>query len=808
MKTIARIFVFVILTNVALSQWDIRTNYDFVRQFTSDGNKMYMGRNNGMTVYDFNTKVSKPLTSLNSELPGNYINSFMQMPDNTILISTNGGLALIENGEITRNKPICTSYPDNDARDLYKDSSGNIWTFSSHKVHKYSNGVWKTYDISDSITYRFDIAKLLLHKDQCWVLFNDNTKTETVYYYSNVRDEYLKIAVIADSGIIRTFQTVEDFPYRQGSVSLISIGEDVYLKNATAIYKYHDSTWIYTTIFLNAPFEPFWLSDLYLDNNNNMWTIVRDEFTNTAHPASYNINTGITTQHLTTENETYIAGMTMLEDGTIIAFTRFNLYFYNDTGWTRKKSSELGIPDSVYFTFPVLVNGKLYTIISYSPKIETKNLVGTIICLDDGTQIPPISKGFPYSTITQFGIKKDGKGMFIGRYSFSEPYQYEAESGFVEPDMVSNVSIIKPCKDGYVYFTSQRVTGPSGTTPYLTTWEGNDLIKRDMGFFEKKPEIVDFDVKDNYLVALGNYLYENDSLNYYFSSYISVYNTADGTLLNYDRNNSCMPDYYYIRDGYFMFGMDTVASTVTVDNNLNIWIFTWESLIKFNQSDCKIYDIPIYDSTKKYKIYFNTFYHDSNSNQLIGSYAHENYVFHNNIYFFDIATETWDSINVADAGFIGNYVTHKKLLDNNVWACDDLGYMYKYVGKGNFTPYNLRVNGKPNLGFRINDFSIDANNYLHLGTDIGLLTNKTILTGVEDNTIIDVSNVSVHPNPATDFIRIYSNEDLTDNKIEIYSVIGNKVIETEFKDRIDVSGLSAGVYFLFVNNKIYKFVKI
>jgi len=96
MKLLIKFLFLVILTNIAFSQWELRTNYDNIRQFASDGNKMYIGRNNGMTVYDLNTKESVNLTSLNSELPGNYINTLMPMPDNTILISTNGGLALIK----------------------------------------------------------------------------------------------------------------------------------------------------------------------------------------------------------------------------------------------------------------------------------------------------------------------------------------------------------------------------------------------------------------------------------------------------------------------------------------------------------------------------------------------------------------------------------------------------------------------------------------------------------------------------------------------------------------------------------------
>src|SRR3989339_707503 len=721
MKLLIKFLFLVILTNIAFSQWELRTNYDNIRQFASDGNKMYIGRNNGMTVYDLNTKESVNLTSLNSELPGNYINTLMPMPDNTILISTNGGLALIENGIITKDKPICTSYPDNDARDLYKDSSGNIWTFSSHKVHKYSNGIWKTFDLSDSVKYAFDLSKLYIFGDKVWALFNDNTKTDTKYYFSDKINEYIKISIIADTGIVRTFQTIEEFPYYDmfnygAFVSLAGANEDVFLKNLNGVYVYNDSSWTMSYTFEINSLTLVESQPLITDKEGNIWCTASNYDHTIAHPICYDIKTGIVTEHLKDADDKFIYILSILDDGTIVAYSSKFFYFKNDTGWIKYTSQDFGIPDSVYFSAPRLADGKRYI-------------------------------------------------------------------------------IVKPSQDGNVYFTGQKRIQNSSDRPYLTTWEGDSLIKIDMGFSDKNyPIVEDFDIKDNYLVALGNYEYGQDSLN----SYLSIYNTSTGELQNFDKSNSCMPDYYYRRQDIYLYPMDTLPTSVTVDNDMNVWIYSNESLIKFNPPNNKFYETPNFSA---YQLYF-----DSISNEIIAAHVLNNYVFRNNIYFFDIGTEKWDSIAVTDAGFIGNYITHKKLLDNNVWACDDLGYLYKYAGKGHFTPYNLQVNGKPNLGFRINDFSIDANNYLHLGTDIGLLTNKSILTGVEDNTIAETEQIFLMPNPTSDYLNIISNN--TIGKIEIFSALGIKVIETEYKDKIDVSRLSTGVYFLKAGDRVYKFMKI
>ncbi|MBI5324293.1 MAG: T9SS type A sorting domain-containing protein [Ignavibacteriae bacterium] len=68
--------------------------------------------------------------------------------------------------------------------------------------------------------------------------------------------------------------------------------------------------------------------------------------------------------------------------------------------------------------------------------------------------------------------------------------------------------------------------------------------------------------------------------------------------------------------------------------------------------------------------------------------------------------------------------------------------------------------------------------------------------------------VQLSPNPAESIIYIFADKDIKDKIIQIFTIEGIIVIETEYKDRIDVSRLSAGVYFLKAGDKIYKFVKM
>ncbi len=76
------------------------------------------------------------------------------------------------------------------------------------------------------------------------------------------------------------------------------------------------------------------------------------------------------------------------------------------------------------------------------------------------------------------------------------------------------------------------------------------------------------------------------------------------------------------------------------------------------------------------------------------------------------------------------------------------------------------------------------------------------ISGVTDDN--SLSGLSVNPNPATDFINISSD---IGNKVEIYSVLGEKLIISNDKNRIDVSFLPTGIYFLKTGEKINKFVK-
>ncbi len=77
------------------------------------------------------------------------------------------------------------------------------------------------------------------------------------------------------------------------------------------------------------------------------------------------------------------------------------------------------------------------------------------------------------------------------------------------------------------------------------------------------------------------------------------------------------------------------------------------------------------------------------------------------------------------------------------------------------------------------------------------------VTAVDDDV-----NISIHPNPATDYIII--DTDLLSGTIEIYNLLGIKVAKQAIasgREEIDVSSLPAGMYFLKAGDQVRKFVK-
>ena len=78
------------------------------------------------------------------------------------------------------------------------------------------------------------------------------------------------------------------------------------------------------------------------------------------------------------------------------------------------------------------------------------------------------------------------------------------------------------------------------------------------------------------------------------------------------------------------------------------------------------------------------------------------------------------------------------------------------------------------------------------------------------NILADEQKMSVYPNPASDFIALKNVPEGTLNAV-VYRMDGAQIINVQLSfssDKIDVSGLSQGLYIIKVNNKALKFTKL
>ncbi|MER3328970.1 MAG: T9SS type A sorting domain-containing protein, partial [Candidatus Kapaibacterium sp.] len=107
-----------------------------------------------------------------------------------------------------------------------------------------------------------------------------------------------------------------------------------------------------------------------------------------------------------------------------------------------------------------------------------------------------------------------------------------------------------------------------------------------------------------------------------------------------------------------------------------------------------------------------------------------------------------------------------------------------------------------NLSFsRNNDYLVT-----NVGSYLLLFPSYTGLSSVETTTTI---TGGVYPNPASDFIKIDMNASAINSIIEIFDAYGKQVMSAIYTgEYIDISKLTAGVYFVKTQSQSYKFIKL
>jgi hypothetical protein len=836
------LLLFFISISVVSAEWDYKYNSQSINSFIQQNENVLIFRNNGITNYNTITKESENWNTLNKEMCVNEYNHFLKLNESTLLITSTMGIESIENGIISKESNICKSYPGGEARSIYLSEDNSIWTFNENQVYCYRNGIWNEINLKDSLIttdskiLRYYIQKLIFRQNEVWALIDDNTSNTNTYYNQNQKEVELKLAIIRNDKVEKTILSADIFyplssPLSNGPVSAVDLGDVILFKNGGSIFSYNGITWTLPEVFKKYNSKPSEDSEIFKDKNGLVWYI--GKIGNLRYyPISYDPQKDDLTIHFKDSVFFEISNIAKYEDGSLLFITENNFFVYSDGNWTILKKENFGFDTELTFTtHPNLINGKRYIKIENSHKDWLR---GTLVCLDSLEKILPLSYNYKFSKLKFVEVNKWGYGSYGGDNELYEPSGFETQSGYFKFSEIENEKLpVKLGSDGNLYFSSVSSSGGGYNYNYIKRIENDGLTLLKLGFNDKNNYYLNsFTTKGDKLYFAGAYYY-NKSANYMaewhngefveafndsLSNTISILDTKTSNLELYDYQNSDLPTFhetnYKIEYEGFLFNFivskDTCIVSLTLDNEDNIWLNSPESLIKFNPNgNSEKYPIPgswIYHIIGRTNHILNLIEFYEKSNELV--FISDAY---SQLWYFDIHKSKWDSVEFANTSIKGNLTKLKKLFDGSICASDDLGYLYRYRGKGIFEPINLNIFGKFNVGAAINDFCLGADGKFYLGTDIGLFINDNF-TGVQENTLKGNDGISISPNPAKDYITVdLSFLRMQESEIKIFNIYGERVLVAQTPSselRIDVSSLPEGIYFVRIGEKIGKFIVV
>jgi polyhydroxybutyrate depolymerase len=134
--------------------------------------------------------------------------------------------------------------------------------------------------------------------------------------------------------------------------------------------------------------------------------------------------------------------------------------------------------------------------------------------------------------------------------------------------------------------------------------------------------------------------------------------------------------------------------------------------------------------------------------------------------------------------------------------CDADVIFYKIVGGGHTWPGVEIVEQEPLLG--------ETNEDINAGEELWKFFRKHVACEVTSVDYREESNIFLYPNPANEYVKIVGIKEIG-FKYYVFDIFGNILLEgitgnDEF--RIDLSGLSSGVYFVNLGNQHYKVIKL
>lgn len=173
---------------------------------------------------------------------------------------------------------------------------------------------------------------------------------------------------------------------------------------------------------------------------------------------------------------------------------------------------------------------------------------------------------------------------------------------------------------------------------------------------------------------------------------------------------------------------------------------------------------------------------------------------------------------------LGNFVTGNSTLPASEWTSESLSntfdafFIYRVEagaqtlflnGTGPFELVLFDIIADPNPtsgeivfvenGDPVYDELLYIENYINIWADNLYTNNNPTASSVSFSTlsnpeVFQNSSVSIFPNPASDVINIKTDMELT--KVEVYDILGKRVLESVATNQLNVASFKAGVYFL------------
>ncbi len=775
--------------SIASSQ-NFSSNYNYFRSFAVDDENFYIGLQNGLVIQNRETSESTYLNSLNSNLKSNFIKTMVSR-DGVLYIPTPVGLNILKDGKLENIK-----IGDNDVRDLSFDDEGNIWTFNSKSLLKYDGKTTKEWKIEEYVDFDFEIARINLYKNYVWFSFFKPTYGYKTYY-SNRQDNVLRFGLFnLETNEMTTFTDEErGFNFDQSVPSQAISNNEVWLfvgVDSSYIYNIDENKWrannyrdllpkkysLKYSKFMTDKEENVWFTARYNGPDNKLIQI----------PAVYDYKTKsikLMYEDIAEEKNLYIYDLDknddeiiMSGDGrfyfqegdslNIVKFTDFTDYYLFYPGITKYGDEYYTICTDWYdsYQYDRIINIKKREVIEYTqskknelPAFSIERFVRdhNVEIIDGG---PSIFQSFPNY------LKVDN--------------EWKSEDQLGLKQTVDNLQ--------YARFADESLVTNAGD---LVTFENDGIFKYSNILEEEKAVnmINKFQVFDEKIYAFGSYFLKENIYN----SFVSVLDKQGNRAHIYDPTNSCLTDFKYIKSGFFSYYIDSVAQSMEIDRDGNLWILTQKSIFRINESsDCEYINyIPQVPSITDSVLMVYELIYSKVTNTMFGRAGNT---------LFNLNSDKIDTVTVTELGY-GSIKYMGKCSDGFVYITFQNGGLYRVNSIRDFEPIEI-ISGKE-TDLVINHVSLFQDT-LYLSTGIGLIKITNPLSTVENDETSN-NSISVFPNPTADYITL---ENIAPNStIQILSLSGSMVKEVIAESRIDVRDLSAGVYMIKVGSKVQKFVK-